>query len=127
MATVVIVEDDVALADMYQYRLKAAGYTSIVAYEGVSGLALIEKTKPDIVLLDLMLPNMSGDEVLKAMRKTDWGKDIKVLVLTNISEYEAPVGLEKLGIEGYLVKANYTPKQVMGYVEKVLGPQSTTK
>ena len=120
MATAVIVEDDVAVADMYKYRLDEEGFSCVVAYDGVTGLKAIEEAKPDIVLLDLMLPNVSGDEVLRQMRQADWGKDIKVLVLTNISEYEAPEGLDKLGIEGYLVKANFTPRQVIDRIKAIL-------
>lgn len=121
MAKIVLVEDDVMLAEIYQTRLQLAGFTCLVANDGLSGLLLIEKEKPDLVLLDLMLPQLSGDDVLRRMRATDWGKDIKVIFLTNISESEAPDGLDKLGFERYIVKANLSNNQLAEIVTETLG------
>lgn len=121
MIKIVLVEDDVMLAEIYQTRLELAGFICKVANDGYSGLLLIKQELPDLVLLDLMLPQMSGDDVLRQMRANDWGKDLKVLVLTNISESEAPEGLRKLGIEGYIVKANISNNQLAEIVNKTLG------
>jgi len=120
MSTIVIVEDDVMLAEIYQTRMQLAGYVCHVANNGVVGIALIQQILPDLVLLDLMLPEVSGDEVLAHMRKTDWGKDIKVIILTNISESEAPEGLDKLGFESYIVKANISNNELAEIVNKTL-------
>lgn len=98
MPKIVLVEDDVMLAEIYQTRLQMAGYECFVTNDGYSGLLLIKDKLPDLVLLDLMLPQMSGDEILREMRKNNWGKKLKVLVLTNISEAEAPEGLRDLGL-----------------------------
>jgi CheY-like chemotaxis protein len=122
MPKILLVEDDELLAEIYQTRLQLAGYECVIANNGLNGVAMVKKHLPDLVLLDLMLPELSGDEVLKIMRESDWGKDIKVLVLTNISEAEAPNGLFDLGIEGYVVKANLANNQLAEAVEKVLGP-----
>lgn len=121
MTKIVLVEDDVMLAEIYQTRLELAGFTCKVANDGYSGLLLIQQELPDLVLLDLMLPQMSGDDVLRQMRANDWGKGLKVLILTNISESEAPEGLRKLGIEGYIVKANISNNQLAEIVNKTLG------
>lgn len=120
MAMVVIVEDDQMLAEIYQTRMQMANHECKVAYDGMSGLALIQSIIPDLVLLDLMLPQLSGDEVLAQMRQTDWGKDIKVIILTNISEAEAPEGLEKLSFESYIVKANISNNELAEIVNETL-------
>lgn len=120
MAKIVIVEDDQVLAEIYQTRMQLAGYDCRVANDGLSGLALIRDAAPDLVLLDLMLPQLSGDQVLAQMRNHYWGKNIKVIILTNISEAEAPEGLEKLGFESYIVKANISNDELDKIVARTL-------
>lgn len=117
---IVLAEDDEMLAEIYQTRLELAGYECKRANNGLAGLELIQKELPDLVLLDLMMPMMSGDEVLQAMRKSDWGKSIKVIILTNISEAEAPDDIQELGIERYIVKANLVHDQLVETVKQVL-------
>ncbi len=119
MAKVAIIEDDGAIQEMYTLKLGRAGFDVKSASNGVEGLALAEKFKPDIILLDLMMPEMNGDEMLEKMRATPWGKDIKVVVLTNISESEAPDNLEKLDVKYYIVKALHTPTQVVDITKAV--------
>jgi len=121
MAKVAIIEDDLAIAQMYRLKFEAEGYKVEIAENGKLGLELCEQLKPDVVLLDLMMPEMNGDEMLDKMRKTDWGKDIKVIILTNVGEQEAPENLKKLGVEAYIVKAEMTPKQVAELVKNKLG------
>lgn len=118
---IALVEDDEMLAEIYQTRLEIAGFTCKRANNGLAGLELIQKELPDLVLLDLMMPIMSGDDVLRAMRESEWGKDIKVIILTNISEAEAPEGIKELGIERYIVKANLVHNQLIEAVQSVLG------
>ena len=116
-----IVEDDVPIAQMYEFKLKQSHFQVSVAHDGVSGLMLIEKEKPDLVLLDLKMPQMTGEEMLEKLRSTDWGSDIKVIVLTNISKDEAPQKLRFLNVDRYIVKAHYTPQQIATTVKEVLG------
>ncbi|MDZ7786502.1 MAG: response regulator [Candidatus Saccharibacteria bacterium] len=118
---IVLVEDDEMLAEIYQTRLELAGFECKRAGNGMTGLELIQNELPDLVLLDLMMPIMSGDDVLKAMRESDWGKAIKVIVLTNISEAEAPANIRDFGIERYIVKANLVHNQLIDAVKQVLG------
>lgn len=120
MAKVAIVEDDLAIAQMYRLKFEAEGYTVEIAENGKLGLQLCEQMKPDIVLLDLMMPEMNGDEMLEKMRKTDWGKNIKVIILTNVGEQEAPESLKDLGIAAFIVKADMTPRQVADLVKSKL-------
>jgi DNA-binding response OmpR family regulator len=120
MVKVAIVEDDLAIAQMYRLKFEAEGYKVDIAENGKLGLELCEEMKPDLVLLDLMMPEMNGDEMLEKMRKTEWGKKPKVIILTNVSEQESPDNLSKLGIDGFIVKAEMTPKQVADLVKQKL-------
>jgi len=115
-----IIEDDVPIAEMYEFKLQQSGYDVYIAHDGVAGLELIEKVKPDLILLDLKMPQMTGEELLEKLRATDWGSDIRVIVLTNISKDEAPQKLRFLDVERYIVKAHYTPKQVVDTIHEVL-------
>jgi DNA-binding response OmpR family regulator len=112
MPKIAIVEDDLAIAQMYRMKFEAEGFHVDNAENGKLGLALCEQLKPDLVLLDLMMPEMNGDEMLEKMRATDWGKHIKVIILTNVGEQEAPEKLKSLDVKAYIVKAEMTPKQV---------------
>jgi DNA-binding response OmpR family regulator len=118
MAKVAIIEDDLAIAQMYRLKFEAEGYDVEIAENGKLGLTLCEKFKPDIVLLDLMMPEMNGDEMLQKMRATDWGKHINVIILTNVGEQEAPEALKRLDVSAFIVKADMTPKQVADLVKE---------
>ena len=121
MATIVIVEDDQTISQMYRFKFEAEGYKVETAENGKLGLELIESMKPDIVLLDLMMPEMTGDQVLEKMRNSAWGKDIKVIILTNMGEQEVPQTVKTLGVSAVVLKANMTPRQVFELVKKHLG------
>jgi DNA-binding response OmpR family regulator len=119
----VIVEDNVSLAEIYKTRLELAGYSCLVAYDGVVAMSLIERELPDLVLLDLMVPKMAGDQILKNLRTSNWGKNIKVLIISNLNEADAPAGLRDLGIEGYVVKANISNNQLEQLVSGIVRPK----
>jgi DNA-binding response OmpR family regulator len=120
MSKIAIIEDDQAIREMYRIKFEAEGYKVAVAENGKRGLEIIQEMMPDIILLDLMMPEMTGDQMLAAMRKTDWGKNIKVVILTNVTKEEASENLETFGIEDYIIKAFYTPQQVIDMVENIL-------
>jgi len=119
---IVIVEDNVALNDIYKTRLELLGYTCFSVFNGEEALKVIEKELPDLVLLDLMVPRIAGDEILKRMRASDWGKDIKVFIISNLNEVDAPAGLRDQGIEGYAVKMNLSNDQIDQLVDSILKP-----
>src|SRR6266540_2724274 len=120
---VVIVEDNTSLADIYKTRLEILGYKCFVAYDGQEALAVIQRELPNLVLLDLMVPKIAGDQILATMRASDWGKHIKVLIVSNLNEADAPAGLRDQGIEGYAVKANLTNDQLDKLVDRILKPE----
>ena len=121
MTKIAIIEDDSVISQMYRMKFEADGFEVQIANNGRDGIALVQEFSPDFVLLDLQMPLMNGDEALKQMRKTDWGKTIPVMILTNLGEEEAPKDIRSLGIESYIVKADLTPRQVVERVKTSLG------
>ena len=119
---IVIVEDNTSLADIYKTRLELIGYQCLVAYDGEQALATIEQERPNLVLLDLMVPKIAGDQILATMRANDWGKNIKVYIISNLNEADAPAGLRAMGIEGYAVKSNLSNDQLDRLVDSILKP-----
>lgn len=117
---VVIVEDDKMLAEIYQTLLSSNGFQALVANDGKAGLELIKAELPDLVLLDLMLPELSGDMVLYEMRANAPTVNTKVVMLTNISETEAPENLDKLNFSRYIVKANLVSNQLPDICREVI-------
>ncbi len=120
MKKIAIIEDDQAISQMYRFKFEAEGYSVETAENGKLGLELVESMKPDIILLDIMMPEMTGDEMLAVMRKTTWGKDIKVVILTNKGEQEIPAGVKDLNVSSVILKADMTPRQVAEVVKKTL-------
>jgi DNA-binding response OmpR family regulator len=119
---IVIVEDTPSLAEIYKVRLEVIGYQCFIAPDGEIALAIIERERPDLVLLDLMVPKIAGDQILARMRASEWGKDIRVFIISNLNEQDAPAGLRDYGIEGYAVKANLTDDDIDKLVDKILMP-----
>lgn len=120
MIKIAIIEDDQAISQMYRFKFEAEGYNVETAENGRLGLELAGSMKPDIILLDLMMPEMTGDEMLEKLRATDWGKRVKVIILTNVGEQEIPEKVKQLGVSGVILKANMTPRQVAEKVKKLL-------
>jgi len=121
---IVIVEDNNALAEIYKTRLELLGYTCFIAYNGITGLYFIQKEIPNLVLLDLMVPDIAGDQILARMRGSIWGKDIPVIIISNLNEADAPAGLRALGITDYVVKANMTDDSIDQIVNNALHPST---
>jgi DNA-binding response OmpR family regulator len=120
MTKIAIIEDDQAISQMYRFKFEADGYTVETADNGKLGLALAEHMKPDIILLDLMMPEMTGDQMLEKLRGTSWGKAMKVIILTNMGEQEIPKNVRELGVSAVILKADMTPRQVAELVKQQL-------
>lgn len=120
MTKIAIIEDDQAISQMYRIKFEAEGYEVETAENGKLGLKLAESMKPDIILLDLMMPEMNGDEMLTELRATPWGANIKVIILTNMGEQEAPESIKSQNVRRFIVKAEMTPRQVAEMVKKEL-------
>lgn len=119
-AKIAIIEDDVAIVQMYRLKFEADGYEVKTAGDGIAGLKLIEELKPDIVLLDLMMPQMNGLDVLAQLRKEAKTKDLKVVVLTNMGDAETASKVFAMKATDYIVKAEMTPREVSDKIKKLL-------
>lgn len=121
MTKIAIIEDDSVINQMYRMKFEADGFDVQVADNGKSGVELVEAFGPDIILLDLQMPEMSGDEALKKIRSQPWGARIPVIILTNLGIEESPKVLKELNVQSYIVKAELTPSQVVTRVKETLG------
>ena len=121
MYKICVIEDEPSIAAMYEFKLRLEGYAVTVASNGRDGLKLIKAESPDLILLDLKMPRMSGDEMLEKLRATAWGSAVRVIILTNISKNEAPQKLRFLNVDRYVVKAHHTPAQIVQIVDETLG------
>lgn len=117
---VTIIEDELSILRMYKTKLEIEGFSVSTASRGSEGLKIIRTHQPDIVLLDLRMPGMNGDEMLAKLRAEDWGAAVPVVILTNVSRDEAPSSLRFLGVSRYIVKAHCTPKQLVETIHLVL-------
>lgn len=120
MTKIAIIEDDAVISQMYRMKFETDGFDVQLATNGERGVALVEHFSPDIILMDLQMPEMDGATALAEIRKNEWGKDVPVIILTNLGEEEAPKSLKALGIHSYIVKAELTPRQVVQRVKDAL-------
>ena len=120
MAKILIVEDDPLMSRMYQKIFKFEGYEVEMAGNGEEGLKIALKEKPDIILLDIVMPKMDGMEMLQKLKADAETRDIPVVILTNLSDYEKISEALSLGAMDYLVKANYKLEDLLEKVRTVL-------
>ncbi len=120
MPKILLVEDDEMLHGMYTQKFKNQGYEVVSAYNGAEGVELSEKEKPDLILLDVIMPKMDGFVALKKIRKNDVTAGIPVILLTNLGQEEDVKKGKELGANDYFIKANHTPQEVVDKVHSVL-------
>lgn len=116
---IVIVEDEISIQQLYKTKLELEAFEVFTANNGQEGLRVVEQHNPDLILLDIRMPVMSGDEMLQRLREKEWGASIRIIVLTNLSKDEAPSILRFLNVDRYIVKAHYTPAQIVDVVREV--------
>ena len=121
MAKILLVEDDNNLREIYEARLMAEGYTIVAAPDGEAALAVASKEKPDLVISDVMMPNISGFDMLDIMRNTPETANIKVIMLTALSQAEDEARAESLGADRYLVKSQVTLEDIVNNAKVLLG------
>jgi len=120
MKKILIIEDEKILSDMYVEKLSREGFKIVSATTSSEGLRLAKKEKPDLILLDILLPKENGISFLEKLRKNPEIANIKVLVFSNYDDPETKRKAKKLGVENYLIKTNYTPKEMVERVRKYL-------
>lgn len=121
MQKILFIEDEPALQKTLGDVLKQEGYGVVSALDGEAGLNLVATEKPDLILLDLIMPKMDGFEVLKRLKADEETKDIPVIVLTNLEAIGDVGKAIELGATTYLVKAQYSLEEVLEKVKKALG------
>jgi DNA-binding response OmpR family regulator len=117
---ILIVEDDPVLLRMYTEKLTFEGFKVIAAHDGEEALEKSLKEAVDLILLDIMLPRMSGTDFLEKLRQNQRGKNIPVVALTNLTEQSEKEKAIKLGVKEYLVKAMQTPEEVVEKLKNYL-------
>lgn len=120
MKTILFIEDEAALQKTFGKILEEEGFKIIPALDGDIGLKLAKLKKPDLILLDLILPRRNGFEVLKAIKENEDIKDIPIIVLTNLETIDNVDKALELGATTYLVKANYSLKEIITKVKQTL-------
>lgn len=117
---IMIVEDDAFVMDIYKLKLTQDGYDVMLAADGSEAVEKLKSAKPNLILLDIQMPKMSGLEVLEKIKKDDNLKNIPVILLTNLSQKaEITKGLE-LGANDYLIKSHFTPSEVLSKIKMCL-------
>lgn len=118
---ILLVEDDDGLANVYQQRLEAEGFSVKRVPNGEDALAVAVEFKPDLILLDVMMPKVSGFDVLDILRNTPETANIKVIMLTALSQDTDKQKAEKLGADDYLVKSQVVIADVVERIKHHLG------
>ena len=121
MKKILLVEDEEIIIDLLQRKLTNEGYDVSVAKNGVDGLKLMKEAKPDVILLDIIMPKMGGFEVMEEMVKDEELKKIPIIIISNSGQ---PVELDraqKLGAKDWLIKTEFDPQEVLDKVVKQIG------
>jgi len=121
MAKVLIVDDDMTLRELYKERMKAEGFVIVSASDGEEAIDKTMKEKPDVILLDIMMPKINGIDVMKMLREKEETKDIPIIILTALIQEIDKIKDIMGPKDGYLVKSEIMPKDVVDKVNKSLG------
>lgn len=120
MPKILIVEDDVFLSKMYSRKFQVAGYLVEIAHDGAEALNKVKESKPDLVLLDILLPKLNGIEVLDKLKSDPATKNIPVVMATNLSTTDDAETALKKGAVKYIVKSEVTPSELVKIAASVL-------
>lgn len=115
-----LAEDDLQLIDMYRKKFELEGFEVMIAEDGRKTLDMLNAERPDMVLLDIMMPEVNGIEVLKEIRENPETKDLLVVMLTNLSNESTSEEIYKYGATDYIVKAEVTPIEVVDKIKELL-------
>jgi DNA-binding response OmpR family regulator len=118
---VLVIEDDSFIANVHKKKLTKEGFEVAMAGNGEEGLALAQKSKPDIILLDLIMPVKDGFQTLKELKENPELKDIKVIVLSNLSQEDDKQRIMDMGAVDYIVKANISFREIINQIKRHLG------
>jgi DNA-binding response OmpR family regulator len=119
MKKILIIEDEIILAEMYKEKLEKEGFKVFLASEIEEGIEIAKKEKPDLILLDILLPRENGVSFLEKIKKEEI-KDIPVVAFSNYDDPETKKRAFELGVKEYLIKANYTPREIVDKIKNYL-------
>ena len=120
--TILIVEDEMAMAKALSQKLKNVGFDVLTAYDGEEGLATATKTRPDLLMLDIIMPKLDGMGLLKKIREDErWGKTVPIIMLTNLSDADNVSEAAKYEVYDFLVKTDWRLEDVVDLVKKKTG------
>lgn len=120
MKKILLVEDDPFLIDIYSTKLKESGFSVVTAADGEEAISKMREENPDLALLDVVLPQKEGWEILKEIKSDPKLKEIPIIILSNLSQKEEVEKGLNLGATKYLIKAHYTPTEVIKEIKKIL-------
>jgi DNA-binding response OmpR family regulator len=120
MKNILLVEDDPFLIDIYKKKLESSGFKVAIAETGEKALVLAREKRPDLLILDIVLPELEGWEVLKRLKESKETKELKVIILSNLGQKEEVEKGLKLGAVKYLIKAHYTPSEIVKEIKETL-------
>ncbi len=118
---ILIVEDDSSIVGALLAKLEMEGFLTISAKNGEEGLELALNNHPDLILLDIIMPKMNGITMLQNLRADQWGKDVPVVILSNLSEADKNIDVVDANIQAYLIKSDWTLKDVVDKIKVILG------
>jgi DNA-binding response OmpR family regulator len=117
---ILVIEDEKMLAEMYATKFSMEGFEVTKAYDGADGMAKARAVKPDVILLDIIMPRIDGFAVLKELRHDPKFKDTPIILLTNLGQDDDIKKGKELGADDYFVKSNHTPADVVNKIKAVL-------
>jgi DNA-binding response OmpR family regulator len=117
---ILLVEDDAALSGALIAKLNSEGFFTLMAKNGEEGLDLAFDNHPDLILLDIIMPKMDGVTMLKKLRLDTWGKDVPVIVMSNLSEADKNIDIVDADIQAYLVKSDFPLADIVEKIKSVL-------
>ncbi|HSX41636.1 MAG TPA: response regulator [Candidatus Saccharimonadales bacterium] len=120
MPKVLIIEDDAILQSAYDTVLTMEGYETKTAPDGIEGLRLAQQENPDVILLDMLMPNLNGLEFLKAFDAKNKHPKTKIIVFSNMSVPSDVKDAMQLGASKYLTKSSFTPKEMVGIIKEAM-------
>ena len=121
MKKILLVEDDPLLIDVYSTKLKQSGFEVCVAESGEKALVAVKEEKPDLVLLDIVLPHLDGWDILERLRSSEKLKSMQIVILSNLGQKEEIAKGLALGAAKYLIKAHYTPSEIVQEIINLIG------
>jgi len=121
---ILLIEDEQILVKMYRDKFSQAGFEVFLAFESKEGLALVKKERPDLIVLDILLPRENGIVFLTRLRKDPEISSIPVVTFSNYDDPATKKEAAKLGVKDYLIKTNYTPQEIVEKIKSYLKDQN---